>query len=119
LALMEKTVVVHADEAFAVVHAMLRAMGHPTGPFARSVMTQTAFECALHELEGIFDLVSHEPAHDVDVDCDTDPVAAIELLEGHLATLIVNGNDLEEILRATRTRDFVRAAAAEWLLNGE
>jgi hypothetical protein len=111
---VEKTVVVRDEEAFLVAHAQLVVMAQPSGPFAGSVLTQTSFEAALHELEGVFDPVSHEPARVVDVDCISDPTAAVEVLEGHLAALIVDGLSLEDALRATRARDYVRAAAAEW-----
>ena len=43
----EESFVVHDEESFVVAHAMLQEMSHPSGPFARSVLTQTSFECAL------------------------------------------------------------------------
>lgn len=116
---VEKTVVVHDEEAFLVAHAQLAVMARPSGPFASSVLTQTSFEAALHELEGVFDPISHEPARLVDVDCDSDPAAAVAALEGHLSTLIVDSSGLEDALRATRARDYVRAAATEWARRGE
>lgn len=106
--------VVREEEAFLVAHAQLVVMARPSGPFARSVLTRTSFSSALHELEGVFDPVSHEPVRVVDVDCVSDPAAAVEELEHHLAALIVDGLDLEDALRATRARDYVRAGVAEW-----